>query len=881
MLARCRATAPQDYSSYRDNASFLKTVDPLPGPCASWKLIETTVTGTRKDARGHIMKEVFDCWARDPVEIIADLLGYPEFQGEQKYAPYLQHLEELSGQLDGADEEERDRIFDEMASAEWWRRLQEEISKLYPNAIIAPVIVAFDKTQLSTLSGDKQAWPVYLTIGNIDKDVRHSERSLQGYRLFHFAMQQLLMPLQQAGKEGVWINCADGNVRRVFPSWLRTSRIIRSSVCVYRTPQEMLGAMANPSSENFDKFGVRDIPDPFWASLPYANIFSCIVPDLLHQLHKGVFKSRLVKWVSHGREDELDARFAQIPPYPNLRVFSKGISKITQWTGNEAREIEKEFVGLLDGLHQGGDYNTHSRLWDPDYPPHSAARTGEVLDLHARLGLRLLSPVGIPTHYPHRDTFRPTVIDLVWVPDDRAHRLYEVRVAPEERGLSDHAVIHAVIPAGEWSYQGAPSIAAKSEAERDSLEAIREGVQQRLPPAIPLGTEEELCSAVDSLYSCITDAWQAHARPVTICNQSLQWWDHSCSEAARRLEHAREQLEYVKQHSPRLAPAARAAARLALHQLKSALRKRCRTRMDEHIQEIAEEKHRVWDLMSWVGPRAMPTYRALVHNNAPIQSLPDLWTALDSTFHAAAARPVDLSIVNEIPPLAPRDCPVISRAEVLDALQHVSTSSTPGWDHLHWRHLKALITDHHFSAVVLRIYNAILDLGIWPAQFKRAVSVVIPKPYKDDYSRVKSHRPIVPLSTLGKLMEKVISERLHYECQRFGILHPNQFGGTKAHSTVDAATCLVTHVRMGWKRNLVTSCLAFDVAQFFPSMNHSLLCRILERYGFAPSLIRFFQHYLRGRQSCFRWGRATSPWFDTPPMGAGQGSALSPILTNI
>lgn len=80
------------------------------------------------------MKEVFDCWARDPVKIIADLLGNPEFQGEQKYAPYLQHLEELSGQLDGADEEERDRIFDEMASAEWWRRLQVINISLQPSS---------------------------------------------------------------------------------------------------------------------------------------------------------------------------------------------------------------------------------------------------------------------------------------------------------------------------------------------------------------------------------------------------------------------------------------------------------------------------------------------------------------------------------------------------------------------------------------------------------------------------------------------------------------------------------------------------------------------------------------------------------------------------
>ena len=270
-----------------------------------------------------------------------------------------------------------------------------------------------------------------------------------------------------------------------------------------------------------------------------------------------------------------------------------------------------------------------------------------------------------------------------------------------------------------------------------------------------------------------------------------------------------------------------------------------------------------------------------VHNGQPLKSLPDLWQALDQTFHAAATRPVDPSIVEEIPALPARACPDIAATEIVDALRDVSTSSTPGWDHLHWRHLKLLLADVRVMGIIHAIYNAILRFGHWPAQFKRAVSVVIPKPYKDDYTRVKSYRPIVLLSTLGKLFEKVLSERLHFECQKFGILHPNQFGGTKAHSTVDAAACLVTHIRAGWRKNLVTTCLAFDVAQFFPSMNHDLLCRILERYGFAPALVTFFRDYLADRSSCFRWGNATSPWFDLPAVGAGQGSALSPILTNI
>ena len=38
-------------------------------------------------------------------------------------------------------------------------------------ATIVPVILATNKMQLTTFSGDKQAWPVYLTIGNIDKKI--------------------------------------------------------------------------------------------------------------------------------------------------------------------------------------------------------------------------------------------------------------------------------------------------------------------------------------------------------------------------------------------------------------------------------------------------------------------------------------------------------------------------------------------------------------------------------------------------------------------------------------------------------------------------------------------------------------------------------------
>lgn len=40
------------------------------------------------------------------------------------------------------------------------------------DATIAPVILATDKTQLTQFSGNKAAYPVYLTLGNLPKATR-------------------------------------------------------------------------------------------------------------------------------------------------------------------------------------------------------------------------------------------------------------------------------------------------------------------------------------------------------------------------------------------------------------------------------------------------------------------------------------------------------------------------------------------------------------------------------------------------------------------------------------------------------------------------------------------------------------------------------------
>ena len=269
-------------------------------------------------------------------------------------------------------------------------------------ATIASLILSSDKTQLSVFQGDKSAWPVYLTLGNISKEVRHQPsahatillgylpvakleccteetHSLASYRLFHFCMSKILEPLVKAGKDGVKITCSDGLIRLFYlilaayvtdyPEQCLVvccmeNRCPRCTVSpnnhgdnvksLYRDHETTLNILEEHQKGGdpvkFDQYGLRAVYQPFWHNLPHCNIFASFTPDLLHQLHKGVFKDHLVKWCTAViGEAEVDARFKAMSSYPGLRHFKKGISFVTQWTGTEHKEMEKIFLGVLAG----------------------------------------------------------------------------------------------------------------------------------------------------------------------------------------------------------------------------------------------------------------------------------------------------------------------------------------------------------------------------------------------------------------------------------------------------------------------------------------------------------------------------------------------------
>ena len=50
-----------------------------------------------------------------------------------------------------------------------------------------------------------------------------------------------------------------------------------------------------------------------------------------------------------GGSDEIDHRFKSMTRHPTLHHFKKGISLVSQWTGNEFKNMEKMFLGVIVG----------------------------------------------------------------------------------------------------------------------------------------------------------------------------------------------------------------------------------------------------------------------------------------------------------------------------------------------------------------------------------------------------------------------------------------------------------------------------------------------------------------------------------------------------
>lgn len=273
-------------------------------------------------------------------------------------------------------------------------------------ATVIPLIVSSDKTQL-TLFGGKMAYPVYMTIGNIPKDIRRkpSRRTqiLIAYiptdklefidikaarrravaNLFHSCLQHVLGPITLYGETGIAMVSGDGVWRcchPIFACFVGDYPEQALVTCTYQgrcpkclVPPDRLGEPGSFPPRDYDKAietyslaggnvrpfhaacreaGLKPVFHPFWETFPLADIFLSITPDILHQLLQGVMK-HLISWLTSPLAfgpAKINARCRSIPPNHHIRLFSKGITTLSRISGKEHKSICRILIGLVTDL---------------------------------------------------------------------------------------------------------------------------------------------------------------------------------------------------------------------------------------------------------------------------------------------------------------------------------------------------------------------------------------------------------------------------------------------------------------------------------------------------------------------------------------------------
>jgi len=202
-----------------------------------------------------------------------------------------------------------------------------------------------------TIFGSKIGYPVYITIGNVLKDIRrkplHCAQILVAYiptskleglgktahrraqaNLFHSCLQLVLGPITLYGKTGVAMVGGDGVWRRchpIFTCFVGDYPEQALATCTYYgcclkclvSPDQLGECCSFPPWDHREAVGIYSLADggvhqfhaachegglkpvfhPFWAMFPLVDIYLSITPDILHQLLQGVMK-HLISWVT-------------------------------------------------------------------------------------------------------------------------------------------------------------------------------------------------------------------------------------------------------------------------------------------------------------------------------------------------------------------------------------------------------------------------------------------------------------------------------------------------------------------------------------------------------------------------------------------------------
>ena len=176
---------------------------------------------------------------------------------------------------------------------------------------------------------------------------------------------------------------------------------------------------------------------------------------------------------------------------------------------------------------------------------------------------------------------------------------------------------------------------------------------------------------------------------------------------------------------------------------------------------------------------------------------------------------------------------------------------------------------------LVNFFNKFLDIGIFPTILKSGMITPIFK--KGDSRYFDNYRPVSTLPVFGKILEKLMYNRLYSFLSSKNIIFRNQFGFRKKHSTSHAVNYSVDKVITEIEKKKHVIGIFIDLSKAFDTIEHGILLDKLEHYGIRGKLHTLIKSYISCRtQQTKILGMSSDKCF--VKYGVPQGSVLGPLL---
>lgn len=218
----------------------------------------------------------------------------------------------------------------------------------------------------------------------------------------------------------------------------------------------------------------------------------------------------------------------------------------------------------------------------------------------------------------------------------------------------------------------------------------------------------------------------------------------------------------------------------------------------------------------------------------------------------------------------------VSEAEVTGVIKSLSNSSAIDIYGMQVKPLKHVIS--FLAPCISYVFNLCLEQAVFPYQMQVARVKVLYK--KGDKNDMGNYRPVSILPVLSKAFEKIILERFSKFEQKHNIIIDCQYGFRKNFSTESALLTQKEYILDNIEKGNVVLGIFIDFSRAFDLINHELLIKKLERYGFRGMAASLIRSYLEHRKQIVDIeGICSDPI--AVSCGVPQGSILGPFLFNL